>query len=99
MKKFELSPKDFRKFALDANEHEEFALALREAQKLLEPWVQRFYHAYPVNGKEVKELLKTLRLISSTICSTQDNHWYSSIGCEVDKRKNPYYGQGKIAWI
>jgi hypothetical protein len=99
MKKFDISPKDFRKFPLDKEEHVELAADLRAAQKILEPWVQRFYHAYPVNGKEVKELIKTLNLLSSKICSTQDSHWYSLKETEVDGHNCPYYGKGKSAWI
>ena len=98
MKKFESKFACHKKVPLDLEEHEEFAAALREAQKLLEPWVERFHHAYSVNGKEVKELRQVLRLLSSTICCTQDNHWYA-ITDKGQGHNCPYYGKGKVAWI
>ncbi len=97
MKKFNKSSRNFKKTKLDIDEHKELALDLRKAQEILEPWVNRFYIAYSVNGKQVAELKKVLRLLSSTICSTQDNEFYND--CHTNEHDSPYYGSGKIAWI
>ena len=79
---------------LSKEEHFSLAKDLRNAQECLEKWSERFYNAYSVNGKEVKELHKVLHLLSCTICDTQDNHFYLN----VENEKTPYYGDGKIAW-
>lgn len=99
MREFNLSPSNFKKFPLDKEEHLELARDLRKAQEILEPWMQRFNHAYSVNGKEVKELWKVLNLLSSKICDTQDNHWYRLEEAKEDGHISPYYGKGKVGWI
>ena len=84
---------------LNCDEHFDLAKDLQKATKILEPWMQRFYDAYPVNGKECRELKKALRLLSSTICCTQDNHFFKLDAEERQETKSPYYGNGKIAYI
>lgn len=96
MKKFTRNYKNFRKEPLDKDEHFELASDLRNAQEILEPWVNRFNNAYSVNGKEVAELKKVLNLLSCKICNTQDNHYYKLPGNQHD---SPYYGEGKCAWL
>jgi len=104
MKKFNKNPKDFRKEPLSFEEHEELAKDLKMAQQILEPWMDRFYHAYSVNGKECKHLHNVLNLLSSKICNDQDNHWYTlptdSLSEDDPNRahNSPYYGKGKVAW-
>ncbi len=101
----EIGKRNFKKFLLDLDEHAELANDLRIAQNILEPWVERFYKAYSVNGNEVKQLKTVLNLLSSKICDTQDNYWYEQL-CENEKKlvgtehsTSPYYGKGKIAWL
>ncbi len=103
MKKFDKNPKDFKKEELSFEEHEEFASDLLKAQNILQPWVQRFYYAYSVNGKEVKQLINVLNLLSSKICCTQDDVWWTKQKKTYKDNKfcgkdSPYYGTGKIAW-
>ncbi len=99
MKKFNKDKKSFKKEPLDLMEHKELAKDLRKAQEVLEPWMERFYHAYSVNGKECKEIKKALNLLSSKICCTQDNHWYALEESKTEGNNTPYYGSGKCAWI
>jgi len=88
-----------KKVPLSIQEHEELALDLAKAQKILEPWVDRFYKAYSVNGREVAELKKTLNLISSKTPCLQDDHWYHLPEEQKKSNSSPYYGIGRIAWM
>lgn len=88
-----------KKEKLSCDEHFNFAADLEKATRILGPWMQRFFDAYPVNGKECRELKNALRLLSSTICCTQDNHFFKLSEEERQDAKTPYYGKGKIAYI
>ena len=84
---------------LTCDEHFDLANDLQKVTQILDPWMQRFYDAYHVNGKECRELKNALRLLSSTICCTQDNHFFKLDEKERQEAKTPYYGNGKIAYI
>jgi hypothetical protein len=102
MKKIDKFPKNFKKTPIDFHEHKELASDLIKAQEILEPWMDRFYLAYSVNGKEVKNLHSVLKLLSSIIRFEQDYHWSKlHIECSsLDERlKSPYYRSGKCGWI
>ena len=92
MKKREDMPKGQKKIPLDLQEHEELAADILKVTEILSPWVNRFYKAYSVNGKEARQLLQALQIISSQICCIQDSHWYKC--CKDDTKKSPYYGNG-----
>lgn len=83
-----------KKIPLTIDEHLKLAKDLRAAQEILQPWLDRFYKAYSVNGKEVNQLWRVLNLLSSQICNTQDDQWF-----RITDKKTPYYGNGKRAYI
>ena len=85
-----------KKKPLSKEEHENLAKDLVNCQKLLEPWMDRFYDCYPCRGKECRQMRSVLNLLSSKICDLQDNHWYK---LEDEGHKSPYYGPHKNAWI
>ena len=88
-----------KKVPLTKEDHLKLAKDLRKAQEILEPWVDRFYDAYSVRGKEVGQLLLVLRFLSSKICCVQDNHWYQIPHSQNEGHNTPYYGSGKKGWI
>ena len=87
-----------RKNPLSKKEHLELALKMREAQKILEPYMDRFYEAYPVKDKRCRILRSILHMLSSTLCNELDNDWYNLPESNEDGHNTPYYGSGKISW-
>jgi hypothetical protein len=85
-----------KKIPFTLEEHESLANDLLKAQKLLEPWMDKFYTAYSVNGNECKDLHNVLKLLSNKICDHQDKAWYA---LKNNGHKSPYYGLGKTGWI
>jgi len=97
MKKLsDIGDRNFKKVELDFDEHDELAHDLEIAKQILEPWLERFYKAYSVNGKEVKELKKVLNLLHYQISVTQDYHWFKKLnkndekGLDSETRTSPY---------
>lgn len=89
-----------KKNPLSIQEHLAFSKDLLVSQQILEKWVQRFYDAYPVNGKECKQLLQVLVLISSRICSLQEKRWFELPLNTRKEMKCPYYDDNARArWI
>lgn len=87
-----------KKKPLTKQEHLECAKALRDAQKLLEPYMERFWEAYPVKDKRCKDLRTVLNILSSKLCCDLDTDWYNLPETNEDGHNTPYYGSGKIAW-
>lgn len=78
---------------ISKEEHLKCAKDLRKAQEILEPWMHRFWEAYPRNDARSIAMRKVLNILSSKLCCLLDDDWY-----EDEDDKTPYYGSGKIAW-
>ncbi|HKM81884.1 MAG TPA: hypothetical protein VJY15_13085 [Candidatus Acidoferrum sp.] len=84
-----------KKIPLTREEHKLLAEHLLVAQKILEPWIDRFCDAYSVKGKEVNDLKKVMILLSNKICYSQENYWLNL----TKDYKSPYFCKNENFYI
>ncbi len=88
---------------LTFEEHEKLAKDMRQAQEIMEPWLERLWQAYGVKSKDASQLFQVLNLLSSKMCCQLDNRYYEIHATEEEHEKfighrSPYYGSGKVAY-
>ena len=89
-------PKKNEKKKLSRIEHVELANDIAKCSHILTPWLSRLYKAYRKNSKENNDFKKMLRILTSTICCTQDFHFFELPDDQIKQDKSPYYNNGII---
>lgn len=85
-----------KKVPLTIKEHRMLAEDLRDALVIMEHWVDRFYTAFSVKGKEVKQMERVIGLLRTDMPLTLDNSWYripvEEFGVTTNQHlRSPYY--------